>query len=350
MAQSNFGFVGAMGARAGVDELTNIVQSQIAAQQAQQAALAKAQQQQLENDLATRKVQVEEGNLGVTRDKFGAEQADKLKAIQDAKDLNDKIDAAIADFQADPTNIAKRANLIRLSKINPNEAIPPTPAEKSPVDVTTTGPDGKPLHVFVTPTPGMSIPGYQAPKDTSEQDLTRSLAGAKDATSQIDALRKPVDDMAGKIGDLKDIVNQGTGVADAVIAPKLLSVIAGGQGSGVRVTKSEINQVMGGRSLPGGVEAFLTKVAKGESVTPTQRQQMLDLAGLYERKLGDRIKTIRQAQSDVDAAKDIGTQRSIVNKLKSDMEDISLGVGGSAAPSAAPVNPADPLGIRKGGG
>jgi hypothetical protein len=51
-----------------------------------------------------------------------------------------------------------------------------------------------------------------------------------------------------RFGRLRDTLNQKSPQADALVAPELLTVIAGGQGSGLRMNEAEIARSVGGRS------------------------------------------------------------------------------------------------------
>ena len=84
-------------------------------------------------------------------------------------------------------------------------------------------------------------------------------------------------DQADRINKLVTSLAQRTPQADAVLAPEILVVMAGGAGSGVRLNEAEMERVVKGRSNLESLRAALNKwnPNNGEalSVTDSQRQQ-----------------------------------------------------------------------------
>ena len=66
--------------------------------------------------------------------------------------------------------------------------------------------------------------------------------------SRIDSVAKPVLDRADRLQRLKLSLDAQSPQADALIAPELLTAMAGGQGSGLRMNEAEISRIVGGRS------------------------------------------------------------------------------------------------------
>ncbi len=78
-------------------------------------------------------------------------------------------------------------------------------------------------------------------------------------STQLDKLAKPIEDQASRLERLQTTINQQTPQADALLAPELLTVMAGGQGSGLRMNEAEIPRVVGGRSNFESLKAALNK-------------------------------------------------------------------------------------------
>jgi hypothetical protein len=116
-------------------------------------------------------------------------------------------------------------------------------------------------------------PGAEANRNDNRMDKSYQYnAGA------LSKLGDPIEQLAGRMGRLKDTIFQGTPQADALVAPELLTVMAGGQGSGLRMNEAEISRVIGGRTNLESIKAALNKwqtdPSKGLSITPAQRQQI----------------------------------------------------------------------------
>jgi len=121
--------------------------------------------------------------------------------------------------------------------------------------------------------------------------------------NQLQNLAKPVDEAVARLGRLKDALVQATPTADALIAPELLTVMAGGPGSGLRMTEAEIARIVGGRSvfenLRAKVQKFSLEPTKANSITPAQRKQISDLVNEVERKLLIKQQTLSDADTAI---------------------------------------------------
>ena len=96
-------------------------------------------------------------------------------------------------------------------------------------------------------------------------------------------LKKYADDAntgLARVQRLEETLAQENMVADSLVAPELLTAMAGGMGSGLRINEAEINRVVGGRPLVQDLRAKLQKIAGGDksvSILPEERQKMKDL-------------------------------------------------------------------------
>jgi hypothetical protein len=105
----------------------------------------------------------------------------------------------------------------------------------------------------------------------------------------LDKVGLPIEQLTQRIGRLKDTIAQGTPQADALVAPELLTVMAGGQGSGLRMNEAEISRIVGGRSnwqtLQASVNKWSLNPSTANSITPAQRAQIHSLIDVVDNKL-----------------------------------------------------------------
>ena len=108
-------------------------------------------------------------------------------------------------------------------------------------------------------------------------------------STQLEKVGKPIDDAVSRFGRLQDTINQTTPQADALVAPELLTVMAGGAGSGLRMNEAEISRIVGGRSnyesLKAAANKWQSDPTKALSITASQRQQIKALMTVVYSKL-----------------------------------------------------------------
>lgn len=171
--------------------------------------------------------------------------------------------------------------------------------------------------------------------DASRMD--RSYAASAKA---LDDLRKPVESQLERISRFRDSINQQTPQADSVLAPEVMIIMAGGQGSGVRITNSEIERVLNGRSNLESLKAALNRwsldPSKALSVTPVQRQQMRALVSTVAEKGQQKLDAVTQAHDELIDAPDVTSHRQIVQRARKAFDTITAG-GGAAQPGGAPA-------------
>lgn len=146
--------------------------------------------------------------------------------------------------------------------------------------------------------------------------------------TRLDAVRKPVDDASGKIAELTDLVNQHTPQGDALIAPKLLTVLVGGAGTGIRINGAEINRVTGGNTATEALKQALNKFSTDPAhaqITDAQRGQIRALISTVADKATMNTKLIQEADANLLDAKSPDEQRRIVAKLQADTENVNAG-------------------------
>lgn len=169
----------------------------------------------------------------------------------------------------------------------------------------------------------------EKPKDETGR-LDRSYT---QGNSALESIRKPIADQMDRFARLSETVNQSTPQADALIAPELLTVMAGGAGSGLRMNEAEISRIIGGRSNIEGLKAALNKwqldPTKALSVTPAQRQQIRDLMGAVKQRTDAKLALVNAASQALIDAPDVETQRRIIADVRKKLDEVGNGAKAS---------------------
>lgn len=191
-----------------------------------------------------------------------------------------------------------------------------------------------------------AIAQQNANKPTGQgADASRMDRSYQASATQLEALRKPVADQIERIARFRDSINQQTPQADSVLAPEVMIIMAGGAGSGVRITQGEIERVTGGRSNLESLKAALKKwsfdPSKALSVTPAQRQQMRQLVSAIAERGQQKLDAVTHAHDALIDAPDVTSHRRIVQDARKAFDAIT-----SAVPANPQPSPAQPSGFR----
>lgn len=183
------------------------------------------------------------------------------------------------------------------------------------------------------------------PKDTTARDLARSDRSYQYNSTRIADIAKDPMARAERLSRVGDTLDQNTPQADALVAPELLSVMAGGQGSGVRMNEAEISRIVGGRtnweSLKAKLDAWRTDNSKGFALTPTQREQTRALFKVVQERNNQRLKAISDAQDKLTDSDDPKDHRKIYNDLTKALQAVNEGKTNAQNPSGATPTGAD---------
>lgn len=143
---------------------------------------------------------------------------------------------------------------------------------------------------------------------------------------RIDDARKPIKETVARASRLMDTLNQKSPQADALVGPELLSIMSGGQGSGLRMNEAEIARIVGGRShwedLKASFQRWSLNPADARSITDEQDKQIRALVEAVNTKLSKKMQIIDAAEDKLDEAKDIKEHRKIVNQMNKDLDAI----------------------------
>lgn len=147
--------------------------------------------------------------------------------------------------------------------------------------------------------------------------------------SALDRVATPVDQALQRLGRLNDAIAQNTPQADALIAPELLSVMAGGAGSGLRMNEAEISRIVGGRSkwesLKASANQWSLDPSKANSITPEQRQQIRTLTKTVQEKLNAKQRIVDDARNALIEGHDPTEHRRVVAESKKKLDAIDAG-------------------------
>lgn len=161
-------------------------------------------------------------------------------------------------------------------------------------------------------------------------------------STQLDRYGRPIADLQGRMGRLQDSLDQNSPTADALIAPELLSIMAGGTGSGLRMNQAEINRIVGGRSkwesLRAAAKQWSLDPKTANSITADQRQQIRDLAKTVQDRLASKEQALNDARTELENSNDPVAHQRIVNRVQRKLLEADQPAGaGAGAPTAPPA-------------
>lgn len=172
------------------------------------------------------------------------------------------------------------------------------------------------------------------PQDTSGKTNERADKSYTYNNNKLDQLGKPIEDAVGRMGRLRDTLAQGTPQADALVAPELLTIMAGGMGSGLRMNEAEISRIVGGRSKWQSLEASINQwradPTKANSITPEQRQQIHALVDGVNAKLQLKQKALDDAREKLLDSDDPKEHRRIVTDAHHALSQVDEGTAQAA--------------------
>lgn len=167
--------------------------------------------------------------------------------------------------------------------------------------------------------PGTHFVTEPQPRDTSAGDARKTAHRDQvyhQAEAELTKLAAPYEAQVQAINDLGISLNARTPQADALIAPLVLKATVSGAGSGFRMTRPEIEAVVGGRSVWESLQAKLNQWSldptKALSITDEQRTQLRSLAKAIRKKAHDAVDKISKARHQLDESDDPKAIQKIV--------------------------------------
>jgi hypothetical protein len=148
----------------------------------------------------------------------------------------------------------------------------------------------------------------------------------KGTNAEIDKLSKPSTDLMARVSRFNESMNNPNLMTNAIAVPEFLTIMAGGAGSGLRMTDTELNRIFGGRTKLGEAKALYEKWLGGEatatSLTPVQRQQMKELAKAIQQKAVWKQDLFNAARDMTKDLPDQAGHRAVVNFVNREMVNI----------------------------
>lgn len=146
------------------------------------------------------------------------------------------------------------------------------------------------------------------------------------ANNQLNTLGKPVSDLNMRMGRLKDTLAQGTPQADALVAPELLTIMAGGQGSGLRMNEAEISRIVGGRShwenLKASAQKWSLDPSTANSITADQRAQVRALVQTVDHKLQAKQSIVNDAANRLVSLENPTEQHQVLAQTRQKLQQV----------------------------
>jgi len=166
-------------------------------------------------------------------------------------------------------------------------------------------------------------------KDNSIQTIARIDRSFNSRNAEINKEAEAVSAGIQRVGRLIDTIDTGSPIADSVTAPELMVVMAGGQGSGVRITQAEITNIMGGQSKWQQMKAALNQwntdpVAANKILAP-MRGQIRALVAKVNEKLQAKEAIIESARQQLIDTDEIKQHQQIVADAKAQLAAIDMG-------------------------
>lgn len=155
----------------------------------------------------------------------------------------------------------------------------------------------------------------RAPKDNSARDENRSDRNYQFNVKELDTERKPLEATMQKISAGMSNINLNSAQADAFLAPQILTLSAGGAGSGLRMNEAEINRVLAGRTTWEAIQAAANKYRldpQHAQIPVEQRQAMKDILDAAMQKGTLKSSVISWADQQLINNDDVKAQRTAV--------------------------------------
>lgn len=165
-------------------------------------------------------------------------------------------------------------------------------------------------------------PGPDRVTDRADKSYTSNI-------SELDKIEKTngVYAMSQRLAKLRDSLNQHTPASDALVAPELLSIMAGGQGSGLRMNEAEISRIVGGRShwqsLKAAAQQWSLDPKSANSITADQRQQIRALYAETNKRITKQQGILDKAYFGLTNSDDPKEHRKIVNDTRSALAGVN---------------------------
>lgn len=182
----------------------------------------------------------------------------------------------------------------------------------------------------------MTVPDHSASDAARAAAADRQLQTVQEhAYTELNKWAAPIEGHLSAIRSLGTMLNAKTPEADKLVAPLVIKATIAGQGSGFRMTRAEIESVVGGRShwetLQAALQQWSLDPTKALSLTDSQRNDLRDLTKAIRNKATTQARQITDARHQIDDATDVQTINRARTKLQERLsqDDTDDGTTGS---------------------
>lgn len=147
-------------------------------------------------------------------------------------------------------------------------------------------------------------------------------------STQLEKVRTPIDALANRMSTLTQNTNFHTPQADSLLAPEILSVVAGGTGSGLRMNQAELERISNGSTKWTQLQTALNKWStdpQHATFTDEQRNQMRQIVGAVQSKVTAQQKILEDGEQKLIDAKDRTEQRQVVANTRKLIDAVNNG-------------------------
>jgi hypothetical protein len=183
---------------------------------------------------------------------------------------------------------------------------------------------------------GNPVMPYSAPVDTSGREDKREDRSYQFQSGALDRTEKPIAEALSRSSRLIETLNNGSPVALAAAIPEFLTVMAGGAGSGLRMTEAEMKRIVGGRSVWEDLTAAASRFSTNPQQSPLTASQVVSIRKMAQAvtaKLAAKQEAINAARDVIGTSTNIVEHRNAVNNMRMKFQQIDNGGGGAARPS-----------------
>jgi hypothetical protein len=140
---------------------------------------------------------------------------------------------------------------------------------------------------------------------------------------------KAANDQLEKIVEARALLTTGNAESQALAVPKVLTALISGQGTGVRITQAELNQIAAARGIQGDFQAWVQRISSGKKLTPDQTSQLVGVLDAAQQRLEQKREIANKALDTINSA---GSRSDIVKADQDARKALAeFEKGGSAA-------------------
>jgi hypothetical protein len=160
-------------------------------------------------------------------------------------------------------------------------------------------------------------------RKTGDAQLERSY---QFHTKEFDTIGKPIQDRSDRLQRLQISLRQNSPAADALVAPELLTAMAGGQGSGLRMNEAEIARIVGStnnwQQMKSALDKWKTDPSKPFQIQPAQRGQFQALIDAMTERVQGKQQLLNSAQQRLADATDPASHKQLLAEVRQRMANI----------------------------